>query len=195
MTELEAVNRLLLSAGLPLVSSLEQAPEDAIRARDHIRNHTEETVTQDWAFNTREDVALSKDPDGKIYVPENTSYVTFYQDTQMEFSPVQVGNEIISRSNQTLPDPLRVKRLIIQTAWEDIPKAIQFFILKLAENDFIATALGDPDLTRHSQATLAKSWNDLQQYRTRTGPTPLFRVSEVLHRGFTQASPRQSRMR
>lgn len=195
MTELQATNRILLSAGLPLVTAFDNAPEDAIRARELLRNHTEELVTQDWAFNTLEDVSISKDSEGGLYLPDEYAYASFYPQTEREFSPAVVGRRILSRNGGTLPDPLRLKRVIVKVAWDEIPAAIQFFIIKLAENDFVSSVLGDPSLQQHTQETLGKAWNDLQRYRVRTTPTPLFRVPEVLNRGHYQSSHRPSRMR
>lgn len=72
MTELEAVNRILITIGEQPVSSLSvSGVVEVAVAQATLTNTSREVQSVGWHFNTDQSLILSKDTDGHIIVPSN----------------------------------------------------------------------------------------------------------------------------
>jgi hypothetical protein len=186
MTYLEAVNNVLRGAGMPPVSSLEASPlpPEALRVKAFLDEHLEETLTNDWTFNTQFDVTISPDSNGHITLEDNTVYAEFAEKDIAKDQLVLRGDRLFSRvrGSYQWDHDITLRKIVVSLGWDEIPRQVQQFIVKLAENDFVATVMGEPDKQRHTEGSLVRAWQSLQRYRVKISPKPLMRVPEVLNR-------------
>jgi hypothetical protein len=186
MTKLEAVNTILRGAGLPPVTSLTNPPVplEATRAYQHLEETLSDVMNTDWTFNTVFDLTLSPDSTGTITGPEDMAYAEFSEEDLSKYQPVFRGPRVFNRKDNTyvFDKAITLRKLCSVLGWDEIPHQIQRYILKVAENDFVSIHIGDPSAVRHTQETLGKAWGDLQKYRVKIAPKPLFRVPSVLNR-------------
>lgn len=186
MTTLEAVNNVLRGAGFPPVSSLStpNLPPEVNRIVAFLEEHTDEVLSNDWTFNTAVDVTMSPDGTGEITLPDSVVYAEFHENDLAEDQIVLRGKRLYSRvrSSYVWDKDITLRKLVTTLPWEEAPRAVQQYIVKLVENDFVATVLGEDQKKRHSETSLLRAWQGLNKYRTKSAPKPLFRVPEVLNR-------------
>jgi hypothetical protein len=198
MTYLEAVNNVLRGAGMPPVSSLETTPlpPEALRVKAFLDEHLEETLTNDWTFNTQFDVEVGPNDDGEILLGEDIVYAEFHEEDLAQEQVVLRGDKLFSRvrGSYEWDSPITLRKIVVSLGWDEIPRQLQQFIVKLAENDFVATVMGEDQKKRHSETSLLRAWQNLQKYRVKIAPKPLFRVPEVLNRRPSYRPYDQSRM-
>lgn len=197
MNELEAVNRILKGSGLAPVNTLDtpNVPEEALRAQAILEEATEDILTQDWKFNTILDLEYEPDDDGEVTIP-GYAYVEFDDIHQYELAPVLIGDRVFSRKKNTyvLNEAIKIRRAVRSIAWEDLPPAVQLYIIKLAQNTFVSTVLGDTSSIRHTQESLMRAYTELNRYRVKENNRAFISMPSVLNRSGYPVGNRVSRL-
>lgn len=138
MTKLEAVNKVLRRIGQYSVAALDTGGfTAAAEAEREIDTQSENTQREEnWLFNTRKKVLLTRDVNGKLTPPANALFTTL-DDTR--FSVTVVGGflfDTIGNTDVFGADQYASYRFLV--TWNDIPGSVQNFIVQLA-----AEALGE----------------------------------------------------
>jgi hypothetical protein len=197
MTELEAVNRILSGAGFDPVSTLDapNVPEEALKAKTALNETTDDLLSEDWKFNTEFDLEVEPDGNGEL-VLDGVIYAEFSESDEYEYRPVLRGTKVYNRNDRTyvFTDSMTLCKVVSRLTWDEAPDALQRYIVKVAENDFVMQVLGDDLMVRHSEKTLQEAYGRLNKYRARTTPTPLIRVPGILDRRAQRHGSRTSRM-
>ena len=100
MTELDAVNQMLLSIGEQKVNTLESSGVLEVDvAKETLRNTSREVQGEGWHFNTEHRVVLMPDQDGFIALPGNVMNV--WQHERMLPVVMQRGNQLYNMTKHT----------------------------------------------------------------------------------------------
>ena len=197
LTRLEAVNRILTGSGLTAVSTL-TGPEvspDALNAETFLDEAYHDLSTQDWKYNTLINQTYSPNVDGEI-VMDNIAYVEFNDEYEEDHQPVLRGNKVFDRVNNTYvwDKDILCRKVVEDVPFELSPPAFQLYVIKVAENTFVGTQLGEPGQVRHTQETLQRAFMALVRYRIRTHNGALMSVPSILERGTHPSGHRISYM-
>lgn len=171
LTELEAINRMLLGIRLAPVASVDDLDtySEGMIARSILRQVTLDVLTPGWNFNTRR-MDLSPETDGTIPVPGNTIDIFVPQgddqvmiDSDNRLMLVYTGEKVFTASVDAY--------VVMGYDWGQLPAALQSLCLHRARLSFKlemkssagadANVIGGDILRAEAQA---KAW-DLRQKR------------------------------
>jgi hypothetical protein len=155
MTELDAVNEMLLSIGESPVSTLTSGLDDAAQALTALQGASRQVQLEGWNANTRKGIALSKDASDIVGVPVNTLTVntTSRIPNNKITRPALSGHLNISvrrstddtqfllwdndNDRETWPNEDTITVNLVQyLEFDNLPPSLQVYISKLAAHKF-----------------------------------------------------------
>ena len=199
LSRLSATNRILTGSGLTPVATLTGpgVSPDALTAANFLDEAYNDLIFHDWKFNTLVDQTLEADGvTGEVSLPTGTQYVEFSDELEYSHRPVIRGDRVFDRVNDTyvFGKDLPVRKLVEDVPFEDAPLQFQLYVVKVAENNFVGTHLGEQGAVRHTQESLMMEFRKLNKYRVKIKNSPLMNVPSVLNRSPYPAGSRTSYM-
>jgi len=141
-TTLEAVNEILLNAGLLPVNSLSSATPDVEKAKAILTSSSRQVQSQGWSFNTDRNFKISPDATADhIIIPLNAMSV----DTVGESAALEVTQRdgILRKTNRIDGEDPRVfdsavyLDIVYYLPFEEIPQAARWYITVKAARRFV----------------------------------------------------------
>lgn len=178
MTELEAVNEMLMSIGQSPVNTLTVSGiKDVSIAHGRLQQSTRRVLTQGFSFNTDVNYQLSPDIDGVILLPSNTLRVESMDLSEyvMRRHPTK-GMALYDVARQTFEflAPVSLK-VIWAFPFEDLPETARCYIATVAARRFQSKAIGSQILDRFEEEDELKAWLLLEREERGNRKTNLFR--------------------
>lgn len=187
ITELDAVNMMLLSIGQTPVNTLEVANiKDVSFARLTLHNTSRSVQLRGWWFNVEEDYPLTPDSNGNIAVGLDLLDLDCHNDS---FKVVQRGERLYDIKNHTFTFTeaglkFRVVRFL---PWDEIPQAARDYIAVRAARIFQSQAIGSDILYRYDAALEEQALAPLQASHLRNSDTNILassaRTNKIYRRG------------
>jgi len=166
--ELSAINLALRAIGESPASSLASLPDDAINAREVIRDVTRRVLTEGWHFNTDEEFPLvaSASFPYEITRPATAAKVDVSRTDPACTDVVLRGSRLYDRINHTFS--FEGRRLLCDIVWlfefEELPEALRQYIALRSAREFYhnilqmeTTAAG---LTQENMQRARSDWED-----------------------------------
>ena len=178
MTELEAVNTMLVTIGEQPVSSLDNLAglQDASIARQILSNISRAVQSKGWVFNLDLQVTYTPDSTGQIILGSNVIRIdTTSKVRSTTKDVVERGGKLYDRENNTsiFSDPVKVDRVIVLT-FDDLPEAARRYIATRAARVFHDRVVGSGELHRFFQEDEAQAWTELLEYEGEVGDYTIF---------------------
>jgi len=179
MTELEAVNEMLMSIGQAPVSTLNVSGiKDVNIARAELTKVSRRIQSRGWNWNTDDDYQLSPDVDGFITVPSGALKIDASVPTEniVERRHDTKGRCLYSRDSRSFQfdGPVNVQ-VVWGFAFEDLPETARCFIATSAGRKFQSRVIGSHILDRFQEEDEAKAWVLLEREERASRDTNLFR--------------------
>lgn len=178
LTELEAVNAMLLSIGQAPVNTLNVSGlTDVSVARDKLSEVTRRILSRGYAFNTDENYPLSPDADGVVLLPKGALKVKTEDTTKVSVRQHPTkgralwnGDQLTWKFETTVP---------CQITWgfsfEELPETARCYIATAAGREFQARIVGSTILDRFLEEDVQRAWLLLEREERASRKTNLFR--------------------
>lgn len=168
MTELEAVNQMLLTVGEDAVEDLGSGLYEAQLAVSFLRQVSREVQSKSWTFNTDKQYELVPDTQGIIEVPSSQILKVDFNYSNKDLTVRQ--NKLYNRDAHTYVFTEGEK---VDVTWflefEDIPPVAQTYIYTKAARRFQKKVLGSDSLDNFTAADEVEALVDLEHYDARDG--------------------------
>lgn len=184
MTELEAVNEMLMSIGQAPVSTLEVTGiKDVNIAKAELQKVSRRVQSQGWNWNSDESFPLTPDVDGIITIPAGAikvdptdKYVNYVQRRH----PAK-GLALYSKDDRTFTFASAVDCNIVWAfGFEDLPETARCYIATAAGRKFQSRVVGSRILDAFQAEDEAKAWALLVREERASRDTNLFRKNPGL---------------
>ncbi|EQB10418.1 hypothetical protein L284_17150 [Novosphingobium lindaniclasticum LE124] len=183
MTELEAVNEMLMSIGQAPVNTLAVTGiKDVSIARARLSSMTRRVLSRGFNFNTDEDYPLTPDSEGIILVPEGTLKIEGMSATD-DFTTRRhpKGLALYNKTDRTFTFPAGITvKIVWAFAFEDCPETARCYIATAAGRRFQSKAIGSQILDRFEEEDEMKAWLLLERDERGQRKTNLFRNNATL---------------
>jgi hypothetical protein len=160
LTELDAVNSMLATIAESPVSTLETGShEDAIIARQVLKQVSGEVQDEGWYFNTEYGYTLPPDSEGYIRPPEGVLSIDVEPMSRGYVYDILVrGDRLYNNTlhTYTFDSPLYVT-VKWALSWEYLPETAKRYIIARASRVFQAKAMGSETLNRFTLADEART--------------------------------------
>lgn len=190
MTELQAVNEILMSIREAPITSISDAAEqsgDATLALDRLRNTTRDVLARGWTFNTDLEYPLIPQPStGEIFLPAGTVSADFCDQTYTHRGRFVIrGNRVYDRRDNTfnIGQTLRAD-IAVLLPFDDLPSPFRDLIAKISIRAFQQFILGEAGDIRFTTEDINASWNGVYAMETASGDYNMFdgTLDPTLHR-------------
>lgn len=182
MTELEAVNEMLLSIGQAPVNSLNVTGiRDVSIAKFRLDTALRKVLTRGWAFNTDTAYNLSPDIDGIILIPSDALKVdSDGADVTVRTHPDK-GRALYNRATRSFEfsDPVACT-IVWAMGFEDIPQSARDYIAINAARRFQSKSIGSQILDRFEENDETLAWIDLLREERASRNTNIFRSNPAV---------------
>jgi hypothetical protein len=184
MTELEAVNEMLMSIGQAPVNTLNVTGiRDVSLARQRLSSMTRRVLTRGFNFNTDEDYELSPDVDGIIPIPTGVIRIEGAEPRQ-SFTQRRHSSGVLALYNLTdktftFPAPVSVK-VVWAYSFEDLPETARCYIATAAARRFQSKVIGSQILDRYEEEDEMKAWFLLERDERAQRRTNLFQDNATI---------------
>lgn len=184
MTELEAVNSMLIAIGQLPVNSITPQLQDQNLALDALHKIVREVCQYGFKFNTDEDYVLTPDIDGLIAAPMGALSIDPMdkrQDLTTRKHPTLAGFYIYDRANHSfeIAKPIKV-RIKWSFGFEALPETARAYAVAAASRRFQAHVIGDPTADRFNQEDQQRAWLTLQREESANADFNLFTANAEL---------------
>lgn len=150
LTEIDAVNEMLISIGQAPVSTLSTGIRDVSIARTQLHNVSRAVQSRGWSFNSDHKYEFAFDGNGKIAVPTNAfklDSVFAYQDFVQRNDPADDTMRLWDKVNHTFDiSANHLGPIYMDVVWfyafEEIPQYARNYIALRAARKFQATVIG-----------------------------------------------------
>ena len=178
MTELEAVNTMLVTIGEQPVSSLDNLAglQDASIARQILTNISRTVQSKGWVFNLDLQVTYSPNTNGEIILGSNVLRIDTTSKVRKSTKDiVERGGKLYDRENNTsvFTDDVVVDRVIV-LSFNDLPEAARRYIATRAARVFHDRVVGSGELHRFFQEDEQMAWTELLEYESEVGDYTIF---------------------
>jgi hypothetical protein len=175
-TQLEAVNTILATIGEAPVSSLTgPLTSDATIALGCLNEITKLAQTDGLPWNTERNYALTRDTNGRIYLPSNTANVEISRRTYTDIEPVMRYNSqglpyLYDRLNQTdiFTVDIVADRLVRWLDWSELPEAARRYIAMRASRLFGDRSVGSTTTHAYTVEEMADAKRAMEASKTDT---------------------------
>ena len=178
MTELEAVNTMLVTIGEQPVSSLDNLAglQDASIARQILSNISRAVQSKGWVFNLDLQVTYTPDTNGEIVLGSNVLRIDTTSKVRSSTKDiVERGGKLYDREKNTsvFTDSIKVDRVIVLN-FDDLPEAARRYIATRSARVFHDRVVGSGELHRFFQEDEAQAWSELLEYEAEVGDYTIF---------------------
>ena len=178
MTELEAVNTMLVTIGEQPVSSLDNLAglQDASIARQILSNISRAVQSKGWVFNLDLQVTYTPDSNGEINLGSNVIRIDTTSKVRSATKDiVERGGKLYDREKNTsvFTDTVKVDRVIVLN-FDDLPEAARRYIATRAARVFHDRVVGSGELHRFFQEDEGQAWSELLEYEAEVGDYTIF---------------------
>ena len=178
MTELEAVNTMLVTIGEQPVSSLDNLAglQDASIAKQILSNISRAVQSKGWVFNLDLQVTYTPDANGEINLGSNVLRIDSTSKVRGTTKDiVERGGKLYDRENNTsiFTDSIKVDRVIVLN-FDDLPEAARRYIATRSARVFHDRVVGSGELHRFFQEDEAQAWTELLEYEAEVGDYTIF---------------------
>jgi hypothetical protein len=183
MTELEAVNEMLMSIGQAPVNTLSVTGiRDVSIARARLSSMTRRVLSRGFNFNTDENYPLLPDTDGIVLVPEGALKIEGMGPTD-DYTTRRhsKGMALYNKTDRTFRFTTSVSvKIVWAFAFEDLPETARDYIATAAGRRFQSKAIGSQILDRYEEDDEMKAWFLLEREERGQRKTNLFRNNASL---------------
>jgi hypothetical protein len=183
MTELEAVNEMLMSIGQSPVNTLAVTGiKDVSIAHQRLQSATRRVLTRGFAFNTDVNYPLSPDVDGVIIIPSNVLKVESMDSTElvMRRHPTK-GMALYNKADRTFLFTTEVPLKIVWAfEFEDLPETARTYVATSAARRFQSKAIGSQILDRFEEEDEVRAWLLLEREERGSRKTNLFSSNRTM---------------
>jgi hypothetical protein len=136
------------------INSLSSAGRIGENAQAILITNKSNELQREWWFNTN-NVTLSPDIDGNIYVPENAIEVIG--------SDIQVlGDQIFSITNESFTFDASIDvQVVSDLDWNDLPFVMQYYVAIVSTRDLYATRFPKNNIPNHLQEKFIRAESDV----------------------------------
>ena len=178
MTELEAVNTMLVTIGEQPVSSLDNLAglQDASIARQILSNISRAVQSKGWVFNLDRQVTYTPDTNGEIVLGSNVLRIDTTSKVRSSTKDiVERGGKLYDREKNTsvFTDSIKVDRVIVLN-FDDLPEAARRYIATRSARVFHDRVVGSGELHRFFQEDEHMAWSELLEYEAEMGDYTIF---------------------
>ena len=178
MTELEAVNTMLVTIGEQPVSSLDNLAglQDASIARQILSNISRAVQSKGWVFNLDLQVTYTPDTNGEIVLGSNVLRIDTTSKVRSSTKDiVERGGKLYDREKNTsvFTDSIKVDRVIVLN-FDDLPEAARRYIATRSARVFHDRVVGSGELHRFFQEDEHMAWSELLEYEAEMGAYTIF---------------------
>jgi len=198
LTELDAVNEMLMSIGQAPVNTLSVSGiQDVNIAKAELAKVNRFVQLYGFAFNTDRGYTLSPDIDGQIAVPSGV----------LRIDPMDPDAQLVQRRHPTkgicvwdsanltwtIATPVNFE-ITWGFAFEDLPEAARYFIAIAAARKFQKRIIGSAELDGYNKEDEEKAWAILVRDERRARGTNMFRNNPQLRRAYDRSGRRGTRV-
>lgn len=160
MTELDAVNDMLMSIGQSPVNTLQVTGiKDVAIAQQRLQRALRTLLTRGWWFNTDEEYELTPDVDGQIIIPPTALKVDSTSANVTERVHPTKGRCLYDRDENTFDFTEAVTvRVIWGFEFEEIPQTARDYVATAAGRRFQSKTIGSQILDRFELEDEEKAW-------------------------------------
>ena len=178
MTELEAVNTMLVTIGEQPVSSLDNLAglQDASIARQILSNISRAVQSKGWVFNLDLQVTYTPDANGEINLGSNVLRIDTTSKVRSSTKDiVERGGKLYDREKNTsiFTDSVKVDRVIVLN-FDDLPEVARRYIATRSARVFHDRVVGSGELHRFFQEDEGQAWSELLEYEAEVGDYTIF---------------------
>jgi hypothetical protein len=177
MTELEAVNEMLMSIGQAPVNTLAVTGiNDVNIAKARLTTMTRRVLTRGFNFNTDEGYELTPDVDGIIVVPSGAiKFEAMNRDELTQRRHPDKGMAVYNKGTRSF---LFTAPVAVKISWafsfEDLPETARCYVATAAGRRFQSKAIGSQILDRFEEEDELKAWVLLERDERGSRKTNLF---------------------
>jgi hypothetical protein len=178
MTELEAVNTMLVTIGEQPVSSLDNLAglQDASIAKQILSNISRAVQSKGWVFNLDLQVTYTPDANGEINLGANVLRIdttTKVRSTTKDI--VERGGKLYDREKNTsiFTDTVKVDRVIVLN-FDDLPEVARRYIAIRSARVFHDRVVGSGELHNFFREDEQVAWQELLEYEGEVGDYTIF---------------------
>lgn len=167
MTELDAVNEILLAVGDSPVQSLQAGTYiEAIRIKQILQDTSRKVQTTGWWFNQERDLTLLPDVIGEIKLAQNV--ITAEVKSDNDGSIIQRGNKLYNRKERSylFKTPVVVNQ-IIMLEWDELPQVAREYITAFTAYEYNSGTRGLQDIKQDLQIKVQATFINLRAEDTR----------------------------
>jgi hypothetical protein len=152
MTELDAVNELLIAVGETKVNSLSDGTVyDAVMARSVLATTSRLTQSKGWSFNTEDNYPFAPDNSGIIDLPVNAMSAKFDPMINTDVDPIVRGQRLYDRLNHTYTFTRTLYgKLTLLLPFDQLPDAARQYITIAAARRFQDKMVGADELHQYT---------------------------------------------
>ena len=178
MTELEAVNTMLVTIGEQPVSSLDNLAglQDASIAKQILSNISRAVQSKGWVFNLDLQVTYTPDANGEINLGSNVLRIDTTSKVRSSTKDiVERGGKLYDREKNTsiFTDSVKVDRVIVLN-FDDLPEVARRYIATRSARVFHDRVVGSGELHRFFQEDEGQAWSELLEYEAEVGDYTIF---------------------
>ena len=178
MTELEAVNTMLVTIGEQPVSSLDNLAglQDASIAKQILSNTSRAVQSKGWVFNLDLQVTYTPDANGEINLGSNVLRIDTTSKVRSTTKDiVERGGKLYDRENNTsiFTDSIKVDRVIVLN-FDDLPEAARRYIAARSARVFHDRVVGSGELHNFFREDEQVAWQELLEYESEVGDYTIF---------------------
>ena len=177
LSELEAVNQMLLAIGSGVTSSITgTVTKDVAACRSILARTRTKVLLFGWSFNTDKDRPYKPDANGFIAVPEKALHVdTTNERYQGDMDVAQRGNRLYDRKKGTFTFTKTVYLdLTIDMDWNDLPEAAKHYIAAEASEQAVAELDGDAARIQLARMNTMRARRDMMSHEISTSDNTIF---------------------
>jgi len=192
MTELEAVNEMLLSIGQAPVSTLAvPGIRDVSLARGHLAAVATDLQLEGWHWNTDESYSFAPDLDGYIKLPPGVLRLDPKDRAEAITMRRRPGTEGTLNLYDRATHSFRFTAPVIaDVTWgfsfEDLPEVARRFVAISAARKFQAKTIGSAQLDGFGAEDEAQAWRRVQKDERSSRNTNLFRRNRSMQRMYNR---------
>lgn len=198
LTELDAVNEMLMSIGQAPVNTLSVSGiQDVNIAKAELAKVNRFVQLYGFAFNTDRDYVLSPDVGGQVATPAGI----------LRIVPMDPRAKLVQRRHPTkgmcVWDAANLTwnfatsvpfEITWGFAFEDLPESARYFIAIAAARKFQKRIIGSAELDGYNKEDEEKAWAILIRDERRTRDTNLFEANAQLQRAYNRSGRRGTRV-
>lgn len=185
LTELEALNLMLMAADEAPVQTASQAGHLPLSKAKAVLNDTSRVVqSRGWAFNTEDQFPLPRDVAGSIAIAPNVLSIDV-DDSFTNVQPIQRGSRLYDRKNHTYTFTQDLTgTVILLLPWDELPQAARYYIAVKAARSLQAVLQAGESVHTMTEADEQSALLAMQSLETDTADanflTDSVSVSEAL---------------